>query len=57
MSGNKRFEGIEIIRNPNLPIEIINEETNEIEVFHMVQNGNTLHVSDDLYKSCQEIFD
>ena len=51
MTENKRFNGVEIINSSNLPVEILNKKTNEIEVFHMIQQGNTLFVSEELYTS------
>lgn len=45
----KRLTGIKIVCTPNLPVEIVNEETNELETFHMIQNGNTLFVSEELF--------
>ena len=47
----KRFNDVEIIYTPHLPVEILNEKTNEKEVFHMRQKGNTIFVSEELYKS------
>ena len=44
----KQFTGVKIICSGNLPVEIFNEETEELEVFHMIQNGNTLYVSKEL---------
>ena len=50
----KRFTGVEIIHSPHLPVEIFNEKTNEMEVFHMIQKGNTLFVSEELYTALDE---
>lgn len=47
----KQLKGIKIIRSGNLPVEIFNEKTKEIEVFHMLQSWNTLYVSDELYQA------
>ena len=52
----KRLTGIEIVCTPNLPVEIVNEETNELETFHMIQNGNTLFVSEELGNALNERF-
>ena len=38
MSENIPF-GVKLIRSPNLPVELFNEETKEVEVFHMIQKG------------------
>ena len=47
----KQLKGIKIIRSGNLPVEIFNEETKEMEVYHMLQSGNILYVSDELYQA------
>lgn len=47
----KRFTGVKIICSGNLPVEIFNEKTEELEVFHMVQNGNTIYVSKELVEA------
>ena len=52
----KRLTGIKIVCTPNLPVEIENEETNELEIFHMMQNGNTLFVSEELGNALNERF-
>ena len=46
----KRFEGVEIVNDPSLPVEILNEETNEFEVFHMIREGYTLFISKEVYE-------
>lgn len=51
MMNNDNFKGIGIIRSGNLPVEIFNEKTKEMEIFHMIQKGNTLYVSDELYQA------
>ena len=48
--------GVEIICNGNLPVEIYNEETKETETFHMIQNGNSLFVSEELYSELHKRF-
>lgn len=40
---------VKFIRSPNLPVELFNEETKEVEVFHMIQKGDTLFISDEFY--------
>jgi len=52
----KQLTGIKIVCTPNLPVEIVNEETNELETFHMIQNGNTLFVSEELGNALNERF-
>lgn len=44
----KWFTGVKIICSGNLPVEIFNEETGGVEVFHTIQNRNTLYVSKEL---------
>ena len=59
MTENKRFIneiGVEIICNGNLPVEIYNDETEETETFHMIQNGNAIFVSEELYSALQKRF-
>lgn len=51
MTNNDNFKGIEIIRSGNLPVEIFNEKTKKMEIFHMIQKGNALYVSDELYQA------
>lgn len=41
--------GINIIQNNNLPILIENEETGEMETYHMIQKIDTIYVSKMLY--------
>ena len=48
----KRFTnelGIDIIQTNLLPQLIKNEETGELETFHMIQKGNAFYVSKMLY--------
>ena len=52
----KRLTGIKIVCTPTLPVEIENEETNELETFHMIQNGNTLFVSEEVGNALNERF-
>lgn len=47
----KQFDGIKIIRNSNLPVELWNEELNEMEVFHMISSKDTLYVSEELFSA------
>ena len=52
MNENKRFTneiGIDIIQTNNLPILIENEETGELETYHMIQKGDAIYVSKMLY--------
>jgi len=41
--------GINIIKSNNLPVEFLNEKTGEMEVSHMVQIGDTVYVSEELF--------
>ena len=52
----KRLTEIKIVCTPNLPVEIVNEKTNELETFHMTQIGNTLFVSEELGNTLNERF-
>ena len=50
--------GIKIILNNHFPIEIINEETGEVEdVIHMVQKDDKSYVSEELFTAIRRIFD
>ena len=45
---------VNIIYNANLPVEILNEETQEFEKYHMIQKGNRVYVSEELYQSLKK---
>ena len=52
----QRFDGIKIIRSTQLPVEIYNQKTKEKEVFHMIQSGDVLYVSEKLYNALIDNF-
>ena len=45
---------VNIIYNSNLPVEILNEETQEFEKYHMIQKENRVYVSEELYQSLKK---
>ena len=50
--------GINIIKSNVLPVEIIDEDTGEIvDIIHMVQNGDKIYVSKELFDGIKEHFD
>ena len=40
---------VNIICSLNLPVKIIDDETGEVEESHMLQEGNTLYVSKEVF--------
>jgi hypothetical protein len=49
--------GINIIRSNNLPVEFLNEKTGETEISHMIQIGNEIYVSEELFRGLKEEFE
>ena len=50
--------GIKILLQNHFPMEIINEETGEVEdVIHMVQKDNKIYVSEELFTAIRRSFD
>lgn len=50
--------GIKIIQRNHFPIEIINEETGEVEdVIHMVQKDDKIYVSEELFTAIRGSYD
>ena len=50
--------GIKIILKNHFPIEIINEETGEVEdINHMVQKDDKIYVSEELFTTIRRSFD
>ena len=45
------YFGININRTKNLPVQVYNEKKDELEIIHMVQNGDTIYVSMELFKA------
>lgn len=45
---------VDVIYSSNLPVEILNEETQEFEKYHMIQKGNIFYVSEELYQSLKK---
>ena len=45
---------VKVICNSNLPVEILNEETQEFEKYHMIQERNSFYVSEELYQSLKK---
>lgn len=48
--------GINIIKSNNLPVEFYNKKTKEMEIVHMVQSGDTIYVSEELFEPLEEEF-
>lgn len=48
--------GINIIKSNNLPVEFYNKKTKEMEIVHMVQIGDTIYVSEELFEALEEEF-
>ena len=52
------IKGIKIILQNHFPMEIINEETGEVEdVIHMVQKDDKIYVSEELFAAIRRSFD
>ena len=49
--------GINITKSNKLPVEFFNKKTKEMEISHMVQIGNTIYVSEELFDGLKEQFD
>ena len=49
--------GINIIKSNNLPVEFYNKKTKEKEISHMMQIGNIIYVSEELFNGIKEQFD
>lgn len=45
---------VKVICNSNLPIEILDDETQEFEKYHMIQEGDIFYVSEELYQSLRK---
>lgn len=45
---------VNIICSSNLPVEILNEETQEFEKYHMIQEGFSFYVSEELHQSLKK---
>lgn len=54
MTENKQLTGLKIVCTPNLPLDTVNEETNELETVHMIRYGDTLFVSEELGNALNE---
>lgn len=48
--------GINIIKSNNLPVEFYNKKTKEMEIVHMMQIGDTIYVSEELFEALEEEF-
>jgi hypothetical protein len=46
--------GINIIRSGNLPLQVYNEKTDKWEIIHMTQIGDTIYVSNELFKALEQ---
>lgn len=44
------YFGINIVKSGNLPVQLYNEKKDKWEILHMVQNGDTIYVSMELFK-------
>ena len=45
------YFGINIIRSGNLPVQLYNEKKDKWEIIHMTQIGDTIYVSEELFKA------
>lgn len=45
---------VNIICSSNLPVEILNEETQKFEKYHMIQEGNSFYISKEMYQSLKK---
>ena len=43
------YFGMNIIRSGNLPVQLYNEKEDKWEIVHMIQIGNTIYVSNELF--------
>ena len=51
MTEKSEYFGINIIRSGNLPLQLYNEKEDEWDIIHMTQIGNTIYVSNELFKA------
>lgn len=49
--------GINIITSNKLPVKFYNRKTKEMEITHMVQIGDTIYVSEELFDGLKEEFE
>ena len=48
------YFGMNIIRSGNLPVQLYNEKEDKWEILHMTQIGNTIYVSEVLFKALEK---
>lgn len=53
-NGMSETQLVNVICSSNLPVEILNEETQEFEKYHMIQEGDTFYVSEEIYQSLKK---
>ena len=46
--------GINIIQSNELPVKLYNRKTKEMEITHMIQIGDTIYVSEELFNGLAE---
>lgn len=57
MSGKFKLNiGVEVIPSNLLPYDILNEETGELIVVHMIEKGNNIYVSERLFDALEKRF-
>ena len=49
--------GINIIKSNEFPVKFYNRKTKEIEITHMIQIGDTIYISEELFDGLKEQFD
>ena len=54
MTKKSEYFGINIIRSRNLPLHLYNEKEDEWDIIHMTQIGNTIYVSNELFKALEQ---
>lgn len=46
--------GINIIRSRNLPVQLFNEKEDKWEIVHMMQIGDVIYVSNELFRALEQ---
>lgn len=46
--------GINIIRSGNLPVQLFNEKEDKWEIVHMMQSGDVIYVSNELFRALEQ---
>ena len=48
------YFGININKSGNLPVQLYNEKEDKWEIIHMTQIGNTIYVSEELFRALEK---